>query len=139
VVDGYKAPIISPTNKDGKKLEENNSRATRALLNGSNKSIYTKFKHCDSTNYIWVKLKNIYKGYEKFKEAKLQIFRAKFEQLKMNEDENIVAYFLRVDEVVNHIKGMGYEVNELVIVKNLLRSLPMSLIQRFQHLKRERI
>jgi hypothetical protein len=43
---------------------------------------------------MWDKLKTIYEGDEKVKEAKLHIFRAKFEQLKMNEDENIEAYFL---------------------------------------------
>jgi hypothetical protein len=36
----------------------------------------------------------MYEGYEKVKEDKLQIFREKFEQLKMNKDENIAAYFL---------------------------------------------
>jgi hypothetical protein len=117
VVDGYKAPTIPPTDKDGKKLEENNSRATSALLNGLSKSIYTKVMHCDSAKDIWVKLKNVYEGDEKVKEAKLQIFREKFEQLKMNEDENIVSYFLRVDEVVNNIKGLGDEVNEQVVSK----------------------
>jgi hypothetical protein len=39
VVDVYKAPTVPPTDKDGKKLEENNSRATSALLNGLSKSI----------------------------------------------------------------------------------------------------
>jgi hypothetical protein len=70
-------------------------------------------------------LKNVYEGYEKVKEAKLQIFIAKFEQLKMNEDQNTTAYFLQVDEVVNNIKGVGDEANEQVFVKKVLRSLPM--------------
>jgi hypothetical protein len=43
----------------------------------------------------------------------------------MNEDENIVAYFLRVDAVVNNIKGLGDEVNEQVVVKKVLVSFPM--------------
>jgi hypothetical protein len=43
----------------------------------------------------------------------------------MNEDENIAAYFLRIDEVVNDIKGLGDEIKELVVVKKELRSLPM--------------
>jgi hypothetical protein len=81
--------------------------------------------HCDFAKDIWVKLKNVYEGDEKFKEVKLQIFRAKFELLKMNEDENIDAYFLRVYELVNNIKGLGDEVNEQVIVKRVLRSLPI--------------
>jgi len=59
------------------------------------------------------------------KEDKLKIFREKFEQLKMNEDDNIVAYFLQVDEVVNNIKGLVYELNESVVVKKVLRSLPI--------------
>jgi hypothetical protein len=96
-----------------------------ALLNGLTKSVYTKVMHCESAKEIWDKLKNIYEGDDKVKEAKLQTFRAKFEQLKMNEDENITTYFLRVDEIVNNIKGLGDEMKEHVIVKKVLRSLPM--------------
>jgi hypothetical protein len=33
--------------------------------------------------------------------------RLKFEQLKMNEDETISKYFLRVEELVNAMKGLG--------------------------------
>jgi hypothetical protein len=40
---------------------------------------------------MWNKIKTIYEGDEKVKEFELQIFRAKFEQLKMNEDEKIEA------------------------------------------------
>lgn len=42
----------------------------------------------------------------------------------MKEEENIAAYLLRVDEVVNTIRGLGEEVKESMIVKKLLRSLP---------------
>jgi hypothetical protein len=48
----------------------------------------------------------------KVKEAKLHIFRSKFEQLKMNEDVNIEDYFLRVEEIVKSIKGLGDEIKE---------------------------
>jgi hypothetical protein len=43
----------------------------------------------------------------------------------MKEDENIAAYFLRVDETVNAIIGLGEEIEESVIVQKVLRSLPM--------------
>jgi hypothetical protein len=84
---------------------------------------------------MWDKLKTIYEGDEKVKEAKLHIFRAKFEQLKMNEDENIAAYFLRVDEIVNNIKGLGDEIKEQVIVKKALRSLPMRFDSKISSLE----
>ena len=71
------------------------------------------------------KLQNIYEGDSKFKSAKLQTYRGQFEQLKMKEYENIAAYFLRVDETMNAIIGLGEEIEESVIVKKILRSLPM--------------
>jgi hypothetical protein len=43
----------------------------------------------------------------------------------MKEDEDITAYFLRVDETVNAIIGLGEEIKEYVIVQKVLRSLPM--------------
>jgi hypothetical protein len=43
----------------------------------------------------------------------------------MKEDEDIIAYFLRVDETVNAIIGLGEEIEEFVIVQKVLRSLPM--------------
>jgi hypothetical protein len=43
----------------------------------------------------------------------------------MKENENIAAYFLRVDEIVNAIIGLGEEIEESVIVQKVLISLPM--------------
>jgi hypothetical protein len=43
----------------------------------------------------------------------------------MKEDEDITTYFLRVDEIVNAIIGLGEEIEESVIVQKILRSLPM--------------
>ena len=43
----------------------------------------------------------------------------------MKEDDNIVAYFLWVDETINAIIGLGEEIKESVIVQKVLRSLPM--------------
>jgi hypothetical protein len=50
--------------------------------------------HCDSAKDLWDKLQNIYEGYAKVKGAQLRIFRAKFETLKMKEDEDIATYLL---------------------------------------------
>jgi hypothetical protein len=43
----------------------------------------------------------------------------------MKEYENIAAYFLRVDETMNSIKGLGEEVDKYMIVQKVLRSFPM--------------
>ena len=43
----------------------------------------------------------------------------------MKESENIVAYLLIIDEVVNSITRLVEEVNESIIVQKVLRSLPL--------------
>ena len=52
-------------------------------------------------------MKIIYEGESKVRESKLQTYRGQFESLKMKEEENVWEYLLRVDEVVNAIKGLG--------------------------------
>ena len=42
----------------------------------------------------------------------------------MNEDEDIIAYILRVDQLVNTIRGLGEEVEETIVVRKILRTLP---------------
>jgi hypothetical protein len=75
VVVGYKALTIPPTNKDGKKLEENNLKSKNSILNGLVDSIYVKVMHCNSAKEIWDKLQNVYEGDSKVKETKLQTYR----------------------------------------------------------------
>jgi hypothetical protein len=42
----------------------------------------------------------------------------------MEESEDIATYFLRIDEVVNTMRGLGETVNNNIIVQKVLRSLP---------------
>jgi hypothetical protein len=53
----------------------------------------------------------------------------------MKEDEKIVAYFLRVGETVNSIKGFGEEMKEIVIVQKVLRSLTMIYYMKISSLE----
>jgi hypothetical protein len=46
IVDGYTAPAVPPTNDKAMKLVQNNSKATKALLNGLGESGLTKVAHC---------------------------------------------------------------------------------------------
>jgi hypothetical protein len=125
IVDGYTAPTVPPKNDKVVKLGENNSKSKNALLNGLSDTVFTKVAHCKSATEIWDKLQNIYEGDTKVKAAKLQTYRGQFKQLKMKEDENIATYFLRVDEIVNAIIGLGEEIEESVVVQKVVRSLPI--------------
>ena len=59
----------------------------------------------------------------KVKKTKPQGYKVQFESLNIHDDEDIENNFLRVDEVVNTIRGLDEKVDEDVVVQKLLRSL----------------
>ena len=81
--------------------------------------------HCESAKELWDKLKNVYEGDTKVKNSKLQSYRSQFESLKMEESQDIATQFLRIDEVVNTMRGLGEKVKDVNIVQKVLRSLPV--------------
>lgn len=62
-------------------------------------------------------MNKIYYGNDRVKHDKIQTFRSKFEGMKMNEEEKIVDYYLRFDEIVSGIFGLGEEVEDKDMVK----------------------
>jgi hypothetical protein len=77
----------------------------------------------ESTKEIWDKLVNIYEEDKKVKLAKFQAYIMQFEILRMSEYENIAGFFLRVDETINTMKGLGENIEETIIVHKVLISL----------------
>jgi hypothetical protein len=110
IVDGYTTLAFPRTNNKEVKLGQNNSKDTNALLNGLIEMIFTKVEHCKSAKEIWDKLQNIYEGDSKVNAGNILTYRGQFKQTKMKEDENIASYFLRVEEIVNVIIGLGEEI-----------------------------
>jgi hypothetical protein len=43
----------------------------------------------------------------------------------MKDEENFAAYFLHVDEIVSTIRRLGENVEKLIIVQKVIRSLPL--------------
>jgi hypothetical protein len=122
VETGYTNPVVLASKDD--KLEFSfNAKGMNAILNGLAEAEFVKVMHLETTKAMWDKLISSYEGNEKVKDAKLQTYRLKFEQLKMNEDETIRKYFLRVEELVNAMKGLGEKFDESLLVQKILRSL----------------
>jgi hypothetical protein len=123
VETGYTKPVVLAS-KDDKLDFSFNAKGMNAILNGLAEAEFVKVMHLDIAKAMWDKLINNYEGNEKVKDAKLQTYRLKFEQLKMNEDETISKYFLRVVELVNAMKGLGETFDDSLLVQKILRSLP---------------
>jgi hypothetical protein len=130
VVTGYTKPVVLASKDD--KLEFSfNAKGMNSILNGLVEAKFVKVMHLDTAKAMWDKLISSYEGNEKVKYAKLQTYRLKFEQLKMNEDETISKYFLRVEELVNAMKGLCEKFDDSLLVQNILRSLPDKFNPKF--------
>jgi hypothetical protein len=123
VETGYTKPVVLASKDD--KLEFSfNAKEMNAILSGLVEAKFVKVMQLDSTKEMWDKIISSYEGNEKVKDAKIQTYRLKFEQLKMNEDEIVNKFFLRVEELVNAMKGLGEKIEDTFLVQKILRSLP---------------
>ena len=119
-------PKANVSEKEAKQDFVANTNAMNAILNGLCEAEFIKVMHNKTAKEMWETLENIHEGDKKVKIAKLQVYRAQFENLKMNDDEDIDSFFLRVAEIVNNMKELGGAMQECVIVQKILRSLPSS-------------
>ena len=85
------------------------------IIRGLIEFFYIKVLSCKTAKEVWGKLENIYAGDSNVKEAKLQIYRAKFEQLKMKEDQNIGAYLQCVGEITYALEGLGESIDMKIV------------------------
>ena len=80
-------PVGVPTTEDIKKKEHN-----QEMLEIASTLSYAKFddiKGCDTTFKMWVALQTIYGGDKNVQRAKIESLRGKFDDIKMEEGENI--------------------------------------------------
>src|SRR6185437_15219172 len=81
-------------------------------------------KNLDTANGIWQKLMEIHVGTSSVKEAKLYVLKGKFSKFAMKMNESVAEMFNRLNDIVNELKGLGFEVPDVDFSHKFLRSLP---------------
>jgi len=66
----------------------------------------------------------IHEGTSTVKEAKLYVLKEKFSEFVMKKDESVPEMFNRLNDIVNELKGLGFEVPDVDFSHKFLRSLP---------------
>jgi hypothetical protein len=101
-----------------------NDQATNVLYDALDINEFNRIKNLTTAHEIWTKLMEIYEGTTIVKIAKLYVCKRKFEQFLMKEDESVFDMFNRLNEIVNELKGLGFNVPNLDFTHKFLRSLP---------------
>ena len=81
---------------------------------------FDDIKGCDTTKKMWDALQTIYGGDKNVQRAKSKSIKGKFDDIRMEEGENIAQYVARMKEVVSAIKGATSHIDDDTIISNLI-------------------
>ena len=99
-----------------KKKKEHN----QAILEIASTLSYAKFddiKGLDSAKKMWDALTTIYGGDTNVLRAKVKSLIGKFDDMRMQEGENIAQYCSKIKDVVNTIRGATGKIDENTILE----------------------
>ena len=103
-----------------------NSKALNAIFCGVSPDEFHRISHITVAKEAWEILETTYEGTKKVKDTKLQMLSARFEELKMSEDESLDSFYSKLNEVVVNKFNLGEKTEGSKIVRKILWSLPES-------------
>lgn len=89
----YVQPKNGLTTPDEIQSYEENEKARYAIFSGLSKTKLTKVISLNTTYEVWENLRDIYEGNDKVKLSKKLTAKHRYENLKMEEGEDITSYF----------------------------------------------
>ncbi|KAD4385432.1 hypothetical protein E3N88_25600 [Mikania micrantha] len=112
-----------------------NGRDTKELHNQSHYLPINTRRHFDpSTKYeyatdVWETIRVRYLGAERIQKAHLQTLRSELEMLKLKDNETIDEFSGKLNGILIKFKNLGSTLEDKVIVRKLLNSVPKKFIQ----------
>ena len=124
VSDGYvilDSKNLTPLDEENEIL---NDQGVNVLFSALDVSEFNRVKSLTNSNEIWKKLMRIHEGTSSVKEAKLYVLKGKFSEFAMKKDESVAEMFNWLNDIVNELKGLGFEVPDADFNLKFLRCLP---------------
>ena len=107
-----------------KSNKKKDSKALVFLYQAVHESVFPRIAVAKTSREAWQTLKTAYQGMERVKTTKLQLLRKDFENLHMNESNNIDSFFTQAIGFFTQIRSHGEILEERRIVEKILRVLP---------------
>ena len=119
---GQTKPTEAPADQDDAKIKATNfnSKALNALFSVVTNEEYKKISSTKTAKEAWTILQTTYKGTKAVKDLKLQRLTARFEEIKMEEDELFDEFYAKFKDIMNSTFNLGETIPEPKIVRKVL-------------------
>lgn len=88
------------------------------------KNVFRLINTCLESKEAWEIMKTAHKGTSKVHMSILQLLTTKFENLRMNEEESICEFHIKLCDISNTCFALGENMSKEKLVRKILRSLP---------------
>ncbi|KAJ0908882.1 putative RNA-directed DNA polymerase [Helianthus annuus] len=78
---------------------------------------------------VWDGLKTRYLGVDRVRAARLATLRRELENMRMKEGEAVDDFVVKLNGIASKVRSLGYELEEIDLVKRLLDSIPKPFFQ----------
>lgn len=79
---------------------------------------------CSKAKEAWDILRTAHEGTFKVRMSRLQLLTTKFENIRMNKDENVIEFHIRLHDIANTSFALGEKMSEEKLAIKILRPLP---------------
>ncbi|XP_031106191.1 uncharacterized protein LOC116010828 [Ipomoea triloba] len=104
---------------------DNNNKALNTITGSLDEGEFGLIAGCSSAKDAWEILEKLYEGDSSVKQTKMQQVHTRFEELRMKDEETIVEFNARVQELKNEAAVLGEPFSSDKLVRKILRSLPV--------------
>jgi hypothetical protein len=110
VIDGF---VVLKQDEPSSSDNENvltNDQAMNVFYDALDINEFNRIKNITTAHEIWTKLMEIHEGTTIVKSAKLYVCKGRFEQFFVKEDKSVSVMFNWLNEIVNELKGLSFNV-----------------------------
>ncbi|XP_073131742.1 uncharacterized protein [Henckelia pumila] len=101
-----------------------NAKALNAILATVDMKMYGIISDCTIAKDIWDALQEHYEGTDSVRRTRLRFLNAKFERIRMDENETIAEYDKKLREIATEAHALRGPIASEAMVNKVLRSLP---------------
>ncbi|KAJ8900212.1 hypothetical protein K2173_024852 [Erythroxylum novogranatense] len=103
--------------------------ALAAIYQGISEETLLQLGEKETAKEAWDALKVMNLGAERVKELRAQALRWELESMKMEDSESVDEFTGKISTVVNKLRALGETVDEMYVVKKMLRSVSSKYLQ----------